>query len=228
MPAAYAAQPRSLTATIAMPGGDIHAFCEPEIATSTSHRPNSKGRAPIELTPSTRMVTLGMTPRAARASAVTSFVTPVEVSLWVSDTALNPGFSRSARPPPPAESPSPTRPEAHDVRAERLGDSSEALAKHAGSDRQYRLARRQHVDHRGFLGTGSGAGQQQRLRGRAEERLEVLQHLAHDGGELRAAMVDHGPRARSGDGVGNRRRAGYAKIRVLHNQTFPRTDGLMG
>ena len=84
---AAAAQARSESAIIDIPGAAIHAFWEPVTTTSRPQASISNGTAPSAETPSTRISAPGASSRATAASAATGFVTPVEVSLWVSNTA---------------------------------------------------------------------------------------------------------------------------------------------
>ena len=72
---------------MARPGAAIQAFCEPVTTTSTPQASISNGTAPRAETLSTRMSALASTSRIAAASAGIGFMTPVEVSLWVSRTA---------------------------------------------------------------------------------------------------------------------------------------------
>ncbi len=71
-----------------MPGGTIQPFCEPVKTTSRSHASIGSGTEPRLLIASTRMRMSGRTSRIAFAIAPRSFVTPVEVSLCVTITAL--------------------------------------------------------------------------------------------------------------------------------------------
>ncbi len=73
---------------MARPGGIIQAFCEPVTTTSMSQASIWKGMAPMPLTPSTRMSVSGAASRMAPASCAMGLVTPVEVSLKVTSTAL--------------------------------------------------------------------------------------------------------------------------------------------
>src|SRR5450759_1378612 len=68
-------------------GAAIHAFWEPVTTTSRPQASISNGTAPRADTPSTRMSAPGASYRTTAASAAIGFVTPVEVSLWVSRTA---------------------------------------------------------------------------------------------------------------------------------------------
>ncbi len=90
-----AAHARGEAAIIARPGADIHAFCEPVTTRSTPHASISNGTAPRPLTLSTRISASGASARTAAASSAMGFMTPVEVSLWVSSTAFTPGVARS-------------------------------------------------------------------------------------------------------------------------------------
>ena len=73
---------------MARPGAAIHAFCEAVATTSTPQPSMSNGTAPSEDTVSTRISASGAAARIAAASSGIGFITPVEVSLWVSRTAL--------------------------------------------------------------------------------------------------------------------------------------------
>jgi len=86
-----AVQARSEAAIMASPGAAIQAFCEPVTTTSTPHASISNGTAPSPDTLSTRISAPGATSRMTAASSGIGFMTPVEVSLWVSRTALVPG-----------------------------------------------------------------------------------------------------------------------------------------
>ena len=72
---------------MASPGAAIQAFCEPVTTTS---RPQAsmleRHRAEAD-TPSTRMSASGAPRGRARPARAIGFVTPVDVSLWVSRTA---------------------------------------------------------------------------------------------------------------------------------------------
>ena len=83
-----AAQARSDAAIMARPGADIQAFCEPVTTTSTPQASISNGTAPRPETLSTRMSVSGETSRTTAARSRIGFMTPVDVSLWVSRTAL--------------------------------------------------------------------------------------------------------------------------------------------
>ena len=83
-----AAQARSEAAIIASPGADIQAFCEPVTTTSTPQASISNGTAPSPDTLSTRISASGATSWTTAARSGIGFITPVEVSLWVSRTAL--------------------------------------------------------------------------------------------------------------------------------------------
>ncbi len=72
---------------MARPGADIHAFCEPVTTRSTPHASISNGTAPRPETLSTRISASGASSRTTAASSGIGFMTPVEVSLWVSRTA---------------------------------------------------------------------------------------------------------------------------------------------
>jgi hypothetical protein len=91
-----AVQARADAATMARPGAAIHAFCEPVTTTSTPHASISNGTAPSPETLSTTMSASGALSRIASARTGIGFITPVEVSLCVSRTALTPGISASA------------------------------------------------------------------------------------------------------------------------------------
>ena len=82
-----AAQARSEAATMASPGAAIQAFWEPVTTTSMPQASISNGTAPSADTLSTRMSASGATSRTTAARAGIGFMTPVEVSLWVSRTA---------------------------------------------------------------------------------------------------------------------------------------------
>ena len=73
---------------MASPGADIQAFCEPVTTTSMPQASISNGTAPRPDTLSTRISASGATSRIAAASSGIGFMTPVDVSLWVSSTAL--------------------------------------------------------------------------------------------------------------------------------------------
>ena len=70
------------------PGALIQAFCDPVTTMSMPQASISNGTAPSAETLSTRMRALSSTSRIAAASTGIGFITPVEVSLWVSRTAL--------------------------------------------------------------------------------------------------------------------------------------------
>ena len=89
-----AAHARSEAATMASPGADMNAFCEPVTTTSMPHASISNGTAPRPDTLSTRMSASGRSSRIAAASSGIGFMTPVDVSLWVSSTALTGGIER--------------------------------------------------------------------------------------------------------------------------------------
>ena len=72
---------------MASPGADIQAFCEPVTTTSTPQASISNGTAPRPDTLSTRIRASGAASRTTAASSAIGFITPVEVSLWVSSTA---------------------------------------------------------------------------------------------------------------------------------------------
>jgi hypothetical protein len=63
--------------------------------TSTPHASISNGTAPRPETLSTRISASGVSSRIAAASSGIGFMTPVEVSLWVSRTALASGIPRA-------------------------------------------------------------------------------------------------------------------------------------
>ena len=85
--ASQATQARSESAIIDIPGAAIHAFWEPVTTTSRPQASISNGTAPSAEMPSTRISAPGASSRTAAASAAIGFVTPVDVSLWVSRTA---------------------------------------------------------------------------------------------------------------------------------------------
>ena len=71
-----------------MPGGSIRPFWVPVSATSTSHSSKRKSMLPSALTTSTSSRAGCPTVRIAPRMALRSDVTPVEVSLWTTRTAL--------------------------------------------------------------------------------------------------------------------------------------------
>ena len=73
---------------MARPGADIQAFCEPVTTTSMPQASISNGTAPSPDTLSTRMSASGAASRTTAARSAIGFMTPVDVSLWVSSTAL--------------------------------------------------------------------------------------------------------------------------------------------
>jgi hypothetical protein len=77
----------SETAVTVMPGGRAMHFCTLARQTSRFHLSNCTGMPPREETESTSTSASGASSRTTAASAATSFVTPVEVSLWVIVTA---------------------------------------------------------------------------------------------------------------------------------------------
>ena len=72
---------------MARPGAAIHAFWEPVMTRSQPQASISNGTAPSPDTLSTRMSVSGDVARMAAARAGIGFITPVDVSLWVSRTA---------------------------------------------------------------------------------------------------------------------------------------------
>ena len=90
-----AAQPRAEAAIMARPGAAIHAFCEPVTTRSTPQSSMWNGTAPRPDTLSTRIRASGVSSRMAAASSAMGFMTPVDVSLWVSRTALTSGIERN-------------------------------------------------------------------------------------------------------------------------------------
>ena len=76
-----------------MPGEALRAFWLPPTATSIPHASNSNGTAPSEDTAST--ITRAPASLATFASCSIGWITPVEVSDWVSSTAFT-GCSASA------------------------------------------------------------------------------------------------------------------------------------
>ena len=80
---------------MARPGGDIHPFCEPQTTTSRPRASVSSGR---QLAPLTKSTAISL-PRPLTTAAIAgmSLVTPVEVSLWVTNTFSTAGFSASSR-----------------------------------------------------------------------------------------------------------------------------------
>ena len=81
-----AAQARSLSAAIEMPGGESQPFCDAVMTTSSPHASISSGIEPSEETQSTR-ISGSATSRTAAAISAIGLVTPVEVSLWVISSA---------------------------------------------------------------------------------------------------------------------------------------------
>src|SRR5437868_11317646 len=73
------------------PGGAIHPFCEPVITTSSARASVSSGRHPAPLTLSTQSSL--PRPLMTAASAGRSLLTPVEVSLCVTNTVWMAGCS---------------------------------------------------------------------------------------------------------------------------------------
>ena len=71
----------------AQPGAAIQAFWEPVTTRSTPHSSMANGTAPSADTLSTRISVSGLASRTAAASSGMGFMTPVDVSLWVSRTA---------------------------------------------------------------------------------------------------------------------------------------------
>src|SRR5262245_46161172 len=81
---------------MAMPGAAIQAFCDPVTTRSRPQWSIANGTAPSAEIASTRNSASGTTSRTAPAIALTSAVTPVDVSLWVTRTALRPGIADAA------------------------------------------------------------------------------------------------------------------------------------
>ena len=63
-------------------------FCDPDTATSTPQESISNFMEPIELTPSTKRRAGWFSLLSKSLVALTSLVTPVDVSFWVTNTAL--------------------------------------------------------------------------------------------------------------------------------------------
>ena len=81
---------------MARPGAAIQAFCEPVTTRSTPQASISNGTAPRPDTLSTRMSASGAVSRTTAASDAIGFMTEVDVSLWVSSTALYDGSRASS------------------------------------------------------------------------------------------------------------------------------------
>ena len=133
-----------------MPGAAIHAFCDPVTTRSRPQSSIANGTAPSAEIASTRSSASGATSRTAAASAAMSLVTPVEVSLWVSSTALRPGIAgrRLAHRRRRAAACAPLDLEPRDRRAVDLGDLREPVAERAHRDGEDRVAGRERVDDR--------------------------------------------------------------------------------
>ena len=79
------------TAAKASPGGTMNPFCDPVTTTSRSQASVATGTQPTLLIASTSISR--SCPRTTFAMAPMSLVTPVDVSLWVTSTALMLGSS---------------------------------------------------------------------------------------------------------------------------------------
>ena len=179
---------------MASPGAAIQAFCEPVTTRSTPQASISNGTAPRPDTLSTTMSASGAASRMAAARTGIGFITPVEVSLWVSSTARKPGRRLGGQGRPDLGRVGGLAPFDRDlghVRAVGRGDLGEAVAERADRHREDPVAGRQDVDHGGLEPTGARARQDGHVAGRAEVGLHAGHHPLEHRRELRPAVVDH-------------------------------------
>ena len=196
-----------------MPGAAIHAFCDPVTTRSRPHSSIANGTAPSAEIASTRIRASGAASRTAAASAGMSLVTPVDVSLWVSSTALRSGVSAAAaRTAAGCGAVAPLDLEPRDRRAVDLGDLREPVAERAHRDGEDPVAGRERVDDGGLETARAGAGQHDHVVLRAEERLHALADALQERLELLAAVVDHLPPAGLADGRRQGGGAGDAEV----------------
>ena len=105
-----------------------------------------------------------------------------------------------------------------DLCAERLGDRDEAFAELAGDDDKDRISGAQDVDERRLHHRRAGAGGDQHIICRAEDRLQALLAFRQNGPELGAAVVEDRQRGGLSDAFGDGGRAGKAEAIVGNAQ----------
>ena len=138
-------------------------------------------------------------------------VTPVEVSLWTTITALMSRALSSASFASIAAGSTPWR-QSPGMKSTSRPHRSRHLppqrGEMAGLDHQHLVARRQRVDDRRLPGAGSRRRIDDDRTGRLEERLAALEHVMPEALEFRPAMVDDLPADRPQHAVRNRARSG--------------------
>ena len=144
---------------------------------------------------------------AARSSGM-RLVTPVEVSLWTTQTALigGRGPRRAAPRPRRVDAVAPVAGHELDLQAELVGHRPPQRGELPRLEHQDAVARRKRVDQRRFPGARARGGVDDDRPLGPEDALHPVEDLAAEDGELRTAMVDRRPtiarRTRSGTLVG--------------------------
>ena len=201
----------SLTPVSPTPGGSIRPFCEPETVTSTPH---SSMRKSAEARPETLSTRNRAGCRAASIAFLISAMfetTPVEVSLWTTQTALISCFLSSRR------RASMTAGSAALRQSDSMNSGVEAqLLRHGlpqrrevpGLEHQDLVAGGEHIDESRFPRARAGGREQEDMALGLEDGLDARQHAQAQLLEFRAAVIEHRLVHCPQDAVGHRRRAG--------------------